>query len=150
MTISFKSMDENLLKISPVRSGGAKLHVFSGRPADAALPPIVYLHAGVCDSRMWRGQLDAFSSTRRVVAFDRRGFGKTLPVDERYSNVDDLWAVMDDRDIDRAVLVGCSQGDASPSMPRSHRLRVLPVWLSSPPRSAVRPMPRSMIRVRAL
>ena len=110
MTISFKSMNESLLKISTVRSGGAKLHVFSGGPADAALPPIVFLHAGVCDSRMWQGQLDAFSSTRRVVAYDRRGFGKTLPVDERYSNVDDLWAVMDDLDVDRAVLVGCSQG----------------------------------------
>ena len=59
---------------------------------------------------MWQGQFDAFASIYRVVAYDRRGVGKTAPVDERYSNVDDLWAVMDALGIDRAVLAGCSQG----------------------------------------
>lgn len=98
------------LQTSIVRSGTAKLHVVSCGSADSALPPLMFLHAGVCDSRMWLEQFDAFASSRRVAAFDRRGFGRTAAVDERYSDVDDLCAVMTALDIDRAILVGCSQG----------------------------------------
>ncbi len=97
-----------------VVSGGARLHVISCGPRASPLPPLVFLHAGVCDSRMWQGELDAFcaegASPRGVVAFDRRGFGRTASIDEPYSQVADLLAVLDALAIDRPVLVGCSQG----------------------------------------
>ncbi len=57
--------------------------------------PVVFLHAGVADRRMWSDQLAALAqpgSGFRGVAYDRRGFGDTVHVDERYAQVDDLRA----------------------------------------------------------
>jgi pimeloyl-ACP methyl ester carboxylesterase len=76
--------------------------------------PVVFLHAGVADRRMWRDQLTALArdpAMHRGVAYDRRGFGDSLHVEERYSHIDDLIAVLD-AVAPRAsvVLVGCSQG----------------------------------------
>ncbi|CAG1007133.1 2-hydroxy-6-oxononadienedioate/2-hydroxy-6-oxononatrienedioate hydrolase [Burkholderiales bacterium] len=76
--------------------------------------PVVFLHAGVADRRMWRGQLDALARGRtgcRAIAYDRRGFGDTLHADERYSHVGDLLAVLNAlAPRTPAILVGCSQG----------------------------------------
>lgn len=73
--------------------------------------PIVFLHAGVADSRMWQSQIESIRTTHRVIAYDRRGFGATPAADEPYSDVDDLLAVLDEFAADRAaVVVGCSQG----------------------------------------
>jgi len=94
-----------------VRSGSAELCV-----EDTATggPALVCLHAGVTDKRLWAPQLEAFGATHRVVAYDRRGFGETrLPSPrerEPFAHVDDLRAVLDALAIDRAVLMGCSQG----------------------------------------
>lgn len=94
-----------------VRSGGAALCVVD-EPAqgDAAAAPVVCLHAGVCDRRMWKPQIDALRAHRRVLAYDRRGFGETHGDSEPYSHVGDLIAVLDAAQIERAVLMGCSQG----------------------------------------
>lgn len=73
--------------------------------------PVVLLHAGVADRRMWREQVAALAPSFRAVAYDRRGFGRTQHADERYSHVGDLLAVLDAIDPARpAILVGCSQG----------------------------------------
>lgn len=73
--------------------------------------PVVFLHANVCDSRMWQPQMDAVSAGHLGVAYDRRGFGGTQPEREDHSPVADLMAVMDAITDGRpAVLVGCSQG----------------------------------------
>ena len=71
---------------------------------------IVFLHAGVCDKRMWRDQMAAFANRYRVVAYDRRGFGETTYQEETFSHMRDLGAVLDALKIERATLVGCSQG----------------------------------------
>ncbi|HEU4723917.1 MAG TPA: alpha/beta hydrolase [Candidatus Eisenbacteria bacterium] len=73
-------------------------------------PAIVFLHAGVADSRMWDAEFKAFQSTNRVVRLDLRGFGKTQLVAERFSYHGDVLAVMDSLGIERATLVGCSFG----------------------------------------
>jgi len=39
--------------------------------------PLVLLHAGICDGRMWDGQFDTLAAGRRVLRYDRRGFGRT-------------------------------------------------------------------------
>lgn len=73
--------------------------------------PVVFLHAGVCDSRMWRAQLDGVGANNKAIAYDRRGFGKTRAEKEDFSSVADLMAVIDAMANDRpAILVGCSQG----------------------------------------
>ncbi len=93
-----------------VVSGGAVLVAYSTGPTRIGAPALVFLHAGVSDSRLWAHQFDTFGTRHRVVAFDRRGFGATAAVDEHFSSVDDLIAVLDALTIPRAVLIGCSQG----------------------------------------
>ncbi len=71
-------------------------------------PPILFIHAGVADSRMWNHQigLDGF----RTIAFDKRGYGKTPWVPGPYSDTDDCLAVLDQLGIASATIVGCSMG----------------------------------------
>lgn len=73
--------------------------------------PLVFLHAGVADRRMWQAQWEAFASAHPLLRYDRRGFGESRTLKATpHSYVADLWAVMDSAGIERAVLVGCSQG----------------------------------------
>jgi len=88
-----------------VSSGGAQIYYEThgeGRP-------VVFLHAGIADSRMWKSQLDELSG-HRLVTFDQRGFGKTNWVPETYADRRDALAVMDHLEIESAVIVGCSLG----------------------------------------
>jgi len=90
-----------------VRSGSAELCVEDSGPPGT---PLVCLHAGVCDRRMWAPQAEALRATHRILAYDRRGFGETRCTPEPHSRVADLVAVLDATGVRRAVLMGCSQG----------------------------------------
>ena len=90
-----------------VSSSGALLAVQSVGAGD----PVVFLHAAICDSRMWARQLEAVGDRRLAVAYDRRGFGETVAPWEEHSAVSDLAAVLHAIAAGQpAVLVGCSQG----------------------------------------
>jgi len=113
-----------------VSSGLAELATEVG----GAGTPVVFLHAGVADRRMWDAQVAALeraAADYRTVAFDRRGFGETPHVEERYSHVDDLRAVLGAvGEREPAILVGCSQGgrialDAALAFPDLVRALVL-------------------------
>jgi pimeloyl-ACP methyl ester carboxylesterase len=73
-------------------------------------PPVVLLHAGVTDSRLWEPQLDSFMRSHTVLRVDLPGFGnsplETNPVSFRGAVRD----AMDAEGIDRAALVGVSLG----------------------------------------
>ena len=73
--------------------------------------PVVFLHAGVCDKRMWREQMEAVADAGwHAIAYDRRGYGESESIDEPFSHLDDLEALLEAFDIHAAVLVGCSMG----------------------------------------
>ncbi|MBV8859065.1 MAG: alpha/beta fold hydrolase [Acidobacteria bacterium] len=72
--------------------------------------PLVLLHAGICDGRMWDGQFDALARGRRVLRYDRRGFGRTTQGAGAFSHVEDLKALLSYLGLGRVTLVGCSQG----------------------------------------
>ena len=73
--------------------------------------PVVFLHAGACDRRMWRAQLDGVGVGSKAIAYDRRGCGETRAEKEDFSAVADLMAVMGAMaDGATAILVGCSEG----------------------------------------
>jgi pimeloyl-ACP methyl ester carboxylesterase len=73
--------------------------------------PVVFLHAAVCDSRMWHAQLDAVAASHQAIAYDRRGFGQTVAEKEDHSAVGDLLTVIDTvAQGAPAILVACSQG----------------------------------------
>jgi pimeloyl-ACP methyl ester carboxylesterase len=72
--------------------------------------PVIFLHAGVADSRMWLAQLEAVPEGHRFIAYDQRGFGKTKVGDESGRPHRDVLAILDYFSIDEAVIVGCSMG----------------------------------------
>ncbi len=72
--------------------------------------PLVLVHAGITDRRMWDDQFQAFAQHYRVVRYDRRGFGDTTTDSDPYSHHQDLSDLLTFLDIERAFLVGCSQG----------------------------------------
>lgn len=74
-------------------------------------PSVVFLHAGVADSRMWQHQIEAVGHNHRAIAYDRRGFGATPAADVSYSDVGDLIAVLDEFAPNLpAIVIGCSNG----------------------------------------
>ena len=72
--------------------------------------PLVLVHAGIADSRMWEDQLMAFADRYRVIRHDMRGFGMTAMVEGPFSHHEDLRALLDSLDVERTHLVGCSMG----------------------------------------
>lgn len=95
-------MDEFTIEI-----GGATL---TGVEMGEGLP-VVFLHAGVCDNRMWHEQMRvAAENGWHAIAYDRRGHGEAVSEDEPFSHLDDLEAVLEAFDIHAAVFVGCSMG----------------------------------------
>jgi len=90
-----------------LETGGAR---FSGLMEGEGLP-VMFLHAGVCDKRMWASQMAAVAEEGwQAVAYDRRGYGDTESADLPFSHIDDLEAVLAARDIHAAIFVGCSLG----------------------------------------
>ena len=72
---------------------------------------VVFLHAGVCDKRMWLSQMQAVADAGwHAIAYDRRGYGETESADEAFNHVDDLEALLEALDVHAAVFVGCSMG----------------------------------------
>lgn len=75
--------------------------------------PLVLIHAGICDSRMWDEQFSHFAETHQVIRYDMRGYGETDPVDQPYAHYEDLRALLDHLDIEQAHVVGCSMGGST-------------------------------------
>jgi pimeloyl-ACP methyl ester carboxylesterase len=75
--------------------------------------PLVLVHAGIADGRMWDAQVDTFSRRYRVIRPDMRGFGRSPMVAGPYSHHADLRALLDALEVGRAAFVGCSMGGAT-------------------------------------
>lgn len=73
-------------------------------------PPLVLVHAGIADGRMWDEQFDVFAQRYQVLRYDRRGFGRTPMVAGSYSHQHDLLALLQYLRMARAYFIGCSQG----------------------------------------
>jgi pimeloyl-ACP methyl ester carboxylesterase len=73
--------------------------------------PIVFIHAGVADSRQWNNEFASFAEGFRVLRYDQRGFGKSNPVEGEFSHMADLVALLDQHGFQQPlVLIGCSMG----------------------------------------
>lgn len=77
---------------------------------DGSGTPLIFVHAGIADSRMWNDQFHVFAEKYQTVRYDRRGFGKTKMVAGDFSLHGDLHGLLKALDIKQAILVGCSQG----------------------------------------
>jgi 3-oxoadipate enol-lactonase len=72
--------------------------------------PLLLIHAGIADSRMWEPQAKAFANQFDMVRPDLRGFGGSELPPGQYSMLADLIALLDHLGIHRSHVVGCSMG----------------------------------------
>ncbi len=73
--------------------------------------PMVFIHAGVADSRQWDNEFTEFSRDFHVLRYDLRGYGKSLPVEGEFSHLADLTALLDRLNLDQPlIMIGCSMG----------------------------------------
>jgi pimeloyl-ACP methyl ester carboxylesterase len=89
--------------------------------------PVVFLHAFPLNRTMWEPQIGALVAECRCIPIDMRGFGESPPAPpyamDRYA--DDVAAVLDALQIQRAVVVGLSVGGyVAFAMWRRHRDRI--------------------------
>ncbi|WP_424888511.1 alpha/beta fold hydrolase [Streptomyces sp. XH2] len=75
--------------------------------------PLVLLHPGVADSRIWDPVLPRLVERHRVIRFDVRGYGNSPAPTAKFSVVEDLVAVLDHFGLSRVALAGSSMGGAA-------------------------------------
>jgi pimeloyl-ACP methyl ester carboxylesterase len=73
-------------------------------------PPVMFIHGGQLDCRMWEHQFAVFSQHFRVIRYDVRGYGGSPRPSMVYSDVEDLAALLDYLKIDKVHIVGLSLG----------------------------------------
>jgi pimeloyl-ACP methyl ester carboxylesterase len=73
-------------------------------------PAVVFIHAGIADSRMWNREFELYGKNYTVVRFDLHGLGQTGGATEPYWDIHDIHALLKYLDISSATLVGCSNG----------------------------------------
>ncbi len=73
-------------------------------------PPVLLIHAGVANLRMWDGQVEALRHRFKFIRFDTRGFGRTVSEHVEFSNRRDALAVLDAAGEHSAHVVGLSRG----------------------------------------
>jgi 3-oxoadipate enol-lactonase len=76
-------------------------------------PPVLLLHAGIGDRRMWDDQIATFAEHFTVVRFDARGFGETRKPDAPFAPYADAIALLDHLGFSRAHFIGVSMGSQS-------------------------------------
>lgn len=73
-------------------------------------PPLLLLHAGPVDCRMWDFQFKEFAKKYKVIRYDARGFGKSQLPNKPFSPVKDVIHLLNFLKIKKTNLMGCSLG----------------------------------------
>ena len=74
--------------------------------------PLVLVHAGIADQRMWDEQVSVFAQEYQVIRYDLRGFGQTPMPTEPFSYYQDLHSLLQFLNIEHTYLLGSSMGGA--------------------------------------
>jgi pimeloyl-ACP methyl ester carboxylesterase len=72
--------------------------------------PLVFVHARMVDHRVFDAQFRAFASTRRVMRYDLRGYGRSNSPDGIYSHWKDLKGLCQHLALEAPAIVGLSMG----------------------------------------
>jgi pimeloyl-ACP methyl ester carboxylesterase len=74
--------------------------------------PLVLLHGGYLDTRMWDDQFAVFADYYQVIRYDIRGFGKSVLPQVPYADRQDLYELLQFLGIKKTYLLGLSLGGA--------------------------------------
>jgi 3-oxoadipate enol-lactonase len=72
--------------------------------------PLLLLHSGIADHRMWAEQCSEFSSHFQVIMPDFRGYGKSPAPNESFRHYEDIHALMQHLRFTSVNIAGCSLG----------------------------------------
>jgi pimeloyl-ACP methyl ester carboxylesterase len=72
--------------------------------------PLVLIHGGYMDGRMWDDQFHAFAEHCRVIRYDVRGFGKSELPQVPYADRQDLFDLLHCLGVEKTYLLGLSLG----------------------------------------
>jgi pimeloyl-ACP methyl ester carboxylesterase len=72
--------------------------------------PLVLIHGGYMDRRMWDDQFHAFAKQYRVIRYDVRGFGQSELPGVPYADRQDLYALLNHLGVEKTYLLGLSLG----------------------------------------
>ncbi len=99
-------MPEDAIETRQIDINGARIHVETTGEGD----PIVLVHAGIADSRMWVPTIPALAGDHRVVRYDMRGYGRSTIPPHPFAHHDDLAALFEVLQLGPAVVIGASYG----------------------------------------
>ena len=86
--------------------GNAKMYLeMSGRGK-----PLLLLHSGIADHRMWAGQYSQFSRHFQVITPDFRGYGKSSTPNESFRHCEDIHGLIQHLGFTSLNIAGCSLG----------------------------------------
>ena len=71
---------------------------------------LLFIHAGIADSRMWDEQFPVFAQHYQVIRYDLRGFGKSQFPAGRFANYEDPAALLHFVNVGNAHVIGISFG----------------------------------------
>ena len=74
--------------------------------------PVLFLHGGFMDRRMWENQVSEFSKNYKVITCDQRGHGLHNDGDSSYYMYEGLRILLDTLNIKSATVIGLSMGGA--------------------------------------
>ncbi|HEX6179008.1 MAG TPA: alpha/beta fold hydrolase, partial [Thermoanaerobaculia bacterium] len=100
----------------PQQVDGEQGRLFVSDGGSGAGTPIVFIHGNGANLTQWSAQLPHFRRSRRAIAYDLRGMGRSdVPVSGEYTidgMVEDLHRLVNALNVDTFVLVGHSYGGA--------------------------------------
>jgi pimeloyl-ACP methyl ester carboxylesterase len=73
-------------------------------------PALVLIHAAIANLNMWEAQMGPFAEHVRVIRYDVRGFGETPDPAGKYTDYEDLKALLDFLEVEKAHILGISNG----------------------------------------
>jgi 3-oxoadipate enol-lactonase len=71
---------------------------------------VILIHDGIAHSAVWDGVWPAFCKRGHTIRYDRRGYGRSPISAALYSETEDLVALLRQRKVSHAILVGSSHG----------------------------------------
>ncbi len=100
-------------KAAPIAADTGRVAVNGGTlywEAAGTGAPVVLIHGGNLDRRMWDEQFALLQRNYRVIRYDARGFGKSSAADRSFRAPDDLSALLRALGVPKATLIGLSMG----------------------------------------